>query len=93
MKKRKEYASEVERQKYVNMLSTVYDNSMETVHVAGKEILKPTVCIKYKQDNMPGVNLMDQITSSASFVRKGVKKILQKIVFQTHRNVPTNLPR
>ena len=67
--------------KDVNMLSTIYEPSMERVKVAGKETMKPTVCINYKRHHMSGVDIMDQITSCASLVRKGVKKYYKKIFF------------
>ena len=44
--------------------------------------MKPTVCIRYKKEHMAGVDLMDQITSCASLVRKGVKKYYKKIAFR-----------
>ena len=68
--------------KDVNMLSTIYEGEMEEVTVAGKEAQKPTVFIRYKKEHMTGVDLMDQITSCASLVRKGVKKYYKKIAFR-----------
>lgn len=68
--------------KYVNMLSTVYDESMEIVQSGGKEVSKPTVCIKYKKLHMGGVDLMDQITSASCVTRKGVTKYCKKIFFR-----------
>ena len=54
--------------KDVNILSTIYESEKEEVTVAGKEALRPTVCIRYKKEHMAGVDLMDQITSYASLV-------------------------
>ena len=68
--------------KDVNMLSTIYEGEMEEVSVAGKQTMKPTVCIRYKKELLAGVDLMDQITSCASLVRKGVKKYYKKIAFR-----------
>ena len=65
--------------KYVNMLSTIYDDSMETVQSGGKEVSKPSVRIKYKKLHMGGVDLMDQITSASSITRKGITKYYKKI--------------
>ena len=66
----------------VNMLSTTYEPNMERAKVAGKETMKPTVCINYKRHHMAGVDIMDQITSCASPVRKSVKKYYKKIFFR-----------
>ncbi|XP_042216904.1 piggyBac transposable element-derived protein 4-like [Homarus americanus] len=67
---------------YVNMLSTVYEDSMEMVQSGGKEVSKPTVCIKYKRMHMEGVDLMDQVTSASSVTRKGVTKYYKKLFFR-----------
>ena len=64
------------------MLITIYKGEMEKVTVAGKEALKPTVCIRYKKEHMAGVDLMDQVTSCASLVQKDVKKYYKKIAFR-----------
>lgn len=61
--------------KYVNMLSTVYEDSMKEVTVAGKQVSKPDVCIKYRKHHMAGIDKMDQIISVQTSARKeGVKK-------------------
>ena len=73
--------------KDVNMLSTIYEGKMEEVTVAEKEALKPTVCIRYKIKHMPGVHLIDQITSCP----EKCKKILQENCFQTHQDVHPKL--
>ena len=44
--------------------------------------MKPIICIKYNKNHMAGVDLMDQITSAASLVRKGLKKYLKKMFFR-----------
>lgn len=65
--------------KYVNMLSTIYEDSMEEVAVAGQRVSKPDVCIKYRKHHMAGVDKMDQIISVQTSARKGVKKYYKKI--------------
>ena len=67
--------------KDVNKLSTIHNEERQKISVAGKECMKPTICIEYKNNHMAGVDLMDQITSAASLVRKGVKKYYKKIFF------------
>ena len=51
-------------------------------NVAGKECMKPTICIGYKKNHMAGVDLMDQIISAVSLVRKGLKKYYKKKFFR-----------
>lgn len=60
--------------KYVKMLSTSYDDSMETVQPGQKRVRKPSVCIKCKKMHMRGIDLMDQITTALSITCKGIKK-------------------
>ena len=60
--------------KDVNMLRTIHSKEMKKIAVAGKECMKPTICIECKKNHMAGVDLMDQITSAASFVRKELNK-------------------
>ena len=52
------------------------------IAVTGKESMKPIICIEYKKNHTAGIDLMDQITSAASLVRKGLKKISQKMFFR-----------
>ena len=61
------------------MLSTIYEDSMEEVTVAGQQVSKPDVCIKYRKHHMAGVDQMDQIISAQTSARKGVKKYYKKI--------------
>ena len=63
------------------MLSTIHNEERKN-NVAGKECMKPTICIEYKKNHMAGVNLMDQITSAVSLVRKGLKKYYKKMFFR-----------
>ena len=56
------------------MLSTIHNEERQKITVSGKECIKPTICIEYEKNHSAGVDLMDQITSAASFVRKGLKK-------------------
>ena len=65
--------------KYVIMLSTVYEDSVEEVTVAGKQVSKPDVCIKYRKHHMAGIDKMDQIISVQTSAQKGVKKYNKKI--------------
>ena len=65
--------------KYVNMLGTIYEDSMEEVTVAGQQVRKPDVCIKYRKHHMAGIDKMDQIISVQTAVRKGVNKYYKKI--------------
>ena len=65
-----------------NMLSTIHNEERQKITVAGKEFMKPTICIEYNKNHMAGVDLMDQITSAASFVRKGLKKFFKKKFFR-----------
>ena len=51
-------------------------------NVAGKECMKPTICIEYKKNHMAGVDLMDQIISAVSLVRKGLKIYYKKKFFR-----------
>ena len=64
------------------MLSTIHNEERQKIIVAGKECIKPTICIEYKKNHMAGVDLMDQITSAASLVRKGLKKYYKKMFFR-----------
>lgn len=64
------------------MPSTIYDDSMEKITVAGQEVNKPAVCINYKRNHMAGVDLMDQILSAVNIAKKGVKKYYKKIFFR-----------
>ena len=64
--------------KDVNMLSTIHNEERQKVIIAGKECMKPIICIEYKKNHMAGVDLMDQITLAASL---RAEKILQKNVF------------
>ena len=41
--------------------------------------MKLTTCIEYKKNYMAGVDMMDEITSAASLVRKGLKKYYKKM--------------
>ena len=67
--------------KDVNKLSTIHNEERQKITVAGKKCIKPTICIEYKNNHMAGVDLMDQITSAASLLRKGLKKYYKKNVF------------
>lgn len=49
--------------KYVNVLSTIYNDSVLEVTVGGKQVTKLKVCIKYKKHHMAGVDIMEQIIS------------------------------
>ena len=69
-------------EKDVNMLSTIYNEERQKITVAGKECMKPTICIEYKKNHMAGVDLMDQMTSAASLVRKGLKTYYKKMFFR-----------
>ena len=60
------------------MLSTIHNEERQKITVAGKECMKPTICIEYKKNHTAGVDLMDQITSTASLVKKGLKKYYKK---------------
>ena len=64
------------------MLSTIYNEERQKITVAGKECMKLTICIEYKKNHTAGVDLMDQITSAASFVKKGLKKYYKKMLFR-----------
>ena len=64
------------------MLSTIHNEERQKIIVAGKECMKPIICIEYKKNHMAGVDLMDQITSAASLVRKGLKKYYKKMFFR-----------
>lgn len=65
--------------KYVNMPSTVYEDSMEEVTVAGQQVNKPDVCIKCRKHHMSGVDKTDQIISVQISAHKCVKKYYNKI--------------
>ena len=67
-----------EDKKDVNMLSTIHNEERQKITVAGKDCMKPTICIEYKKNHTAGVYLMNQITSAASLVRKGLKNITKK---------------
>ena len=64
--------------KYVNMLSTIYDDKMENIEKGNRSSIKPKVCIEYKKKHMGGVDLLDQVTSYNSCTRKGIKKYYKK---------------
>lgn len=61
----------------VTMLSTLYDNTTQTVRRIVKngiveDVIKPTMICKYNQ-SMGGVDIADQYISSYAFTRKSVK--------------------
>lgn len=61
----------------VSMLSTYYDNSVETVRRIKKKgvvenVTKPTVVCRYNE-NMGGVDIADQYISTYAFIRKSIK--------------------
>ena len=64
--------------KDVNMLSTIHNEERQKITVTGRECIKPTICIEYKKNHMARVDMMDQITSAASLVKKGLKNITKK---------------
>ena len=61
------------------MLSTIHNEERQKITLAGKESMKPTICREYKKNHMAGVDLMDQIISAASLVRKGLKNITKNV--------------
>ena len=63
--------------KYVNMLSTIHDDSTVEIVVRGKKAVKPQVCFDYN-DKMGGVDLSDAYLASYPSARKRLKKYYKK---------------
>ena len=63
--------------KYVNMLSTIHDDSTVEIVVRGKKAVKPQVCLDYN-DKMGGVDLSDAYLASYPSARKRLKKYYKK---------------
>ena len=59
--------------KYVNMLSTIHDDSIVEIVVCGKKAVKPQVCLDYN-NKMGGVDLSDAYLASYPSARKRLKK-------------------